>query len=198
MTPSANDLKHGTPNPLQRALMDRFHGRVVRQLRGLGPTTLLDAGCGEGYVSQILLDALPGVQLTGFDHSEYSVGEAVTRNPEGTFLTADITALPFEDDSFDVVCCLEVLEHLHEPDRALRELVRVARRGLVLTVPQEPIFCLANAARGKNLRVRPPGSDPDHRQFWTRRSFGRFVSTAAQVTAVRSCAPWTICEARPA
>ncbi|GIW05073.1 MAG: hypothetical protein KatS3mg059_1693 [Thermomicrobiales bacterium] len=51
-----------------------------------------------------------------------------------------------------------------------------AGSAVVLSVPHEPYFCLANLARGKNLRVRPRGSDPDHKQFWTRRAFGEFVT----------------------
>ena len=73
------------------------------------------------------------------------------------------------------------MEHLYEPTHALQELARVSRRYLVLSVPHEPWFCFSNAARGKNLDIRPRGSDPDHRQFWTRAAFGRFVEQVADV-----------------
>jgi SAM-dependent methyltransferase len=111
-----------------------------------------------------------------------------------------VTALPFPDDAFDVVGCFEVLEHLpHDlPRQALAELARVARRGVVLSVPHEPWFSLANAARGKNLDVRPRGSDPDHRQFWSRRAFGDLVGEQLDVRKLDGSFPWTICVAATA
>ena len=99
------------------------------------------------------------------------------------FTVGDIYNIDFPDDSFDVVYSFEVLEHLHEPDRALRELARVARQHVVLSVPHEPFFCLANAARGKNLDIRPRGSDPDHRNFWSRQAFGEFALRPAEAFA---------------
>ncbi|MEA2595423.1 MAG: hypothetical protein QOF01_1892, partial [Thermomicrobiales bacterium] len=47
----------------------------------------------------------------------------------------------------------------------------------------------------KNLNVRPRGSDPDHRQFWTRRAFGSFVDEVLDVQWLGGSLPWTICVA---
>ena len=64
-------------------------------------------------------------------------------------------------------------------------------------MPCEPFFSLANAARGKNLDVRPRGSDPDHRQFWSRRAFAAFVDRSLDVAWLGGSFPWTICVATP-
>jgi len=66
-----------------------------------------------------------------------------------------------------------------------------------MSVPHEPFFCLANAARGKNLDVTPKGSDPDHRNFWSREAFGRFVQQEMDVVTLTGSLPWTICVAKP-
>jgi ubiquinone/menaquinone biosynthesis C-methylase UbiE len=192
---TSNYLKHTHANPIQRRLIDRFHRVVVAKIAELAPTTFLDAGCGEGFVAEILLRQLPGLAIAGFDFNPAAVAVAAARVPNATFRTASIFDIPFDDASFDVVGCFEVLEHQQDPAAALRELSRVARRAVVLSVPHEPYFSLANVARGKNLNVRPRGSDPDHRQFWTRRAFGAFVGEVLDVEWLGGSFPWTICVA---
>jgi len=194
---TSNYRKHTNSNPLQKKLIDRFHQVIIGKIAELAPESFLDAGCGEGFVSEYLLQKSPGLDIVGFDWNPDSVCMAAERNPSGEYLVADITNLPFEDNQYDVAGCFEVLEHLYEPERALSELLRVSRRGIVLSVPHEPWFCMANVARGKNLQMTPKGSDPDHRQFWSRKAFGAFVGQQADVLWLDGSFPWTICVAKP-
>ena len=192
---SSNYRKHTAANPLQRVLIDRFHRKLVAEVVALSPRTFLDAGCGEGFVARRIISALPEIALTGCDVSTDALEIAATANPQARFVAGSVVELPFADRSFDVVGCFEVLEHLPDdlPRRALSELARVARQAVVLSVPHEPMFCLANAARGKNLDVRPRGSDPDHKQFWSRSAFGALVSEQFVVRRLVGSFPWTIC-----
>jgi SAM-dependent methyltransferase len=194
---TSNYLKHTNENPIQKRLIDRFHRVILGKIGELAPSSFLDAGCGEGFVADLILKQLPGISLTGFDFNPEAVAVARAKVPNATFETASIFEIPFASRSFDVVGCFEVLEHQSDPDSALRELSRVARRAVIISVPHEPYFCLANAARGKNLDIRPRGSDPDHRQFWTRRAFGEFVGKQMEVTWLGGSLPWTICIAKP-
>jgi SAM-dependent methyltransferase len=192
---SSNFRKHTSGNPLQRRLIARFHRAIVERVAALAPERALDAGCGEGFVAHLLLDRIDGLRLTGCELSDAALRLARTANPEADFARGSITALPFADRSFDVVCCFEVLEHLPDdgPAQALAEFARVARRGVVLSVPHEPVFSLANVARGKNLSVRPRGSDPDHRHFWSHGAFARLVSEHFASVTVTGSFPWIIC-----
>lgn len=190
---TSNYRKHTSSSKLQRALIDKFHGKIASIVKSLEPETLLDCGCGEGFVSEVLFTELPALQITGFDVLPESVELAQLRNPRGTYSTGSIYEIDQEDDSFDVAVAFEVLEHLHEAEKALAEMTRVARNYVVLSVPHEPFFCLANAARGKNLDVTPKGSDPDHRNFWGRSEFGEFVSQHLDVVTLTGSMPWTIC-----
>lgn len=194
---SSNYRKHTAANPLQRALIERFHQKIVAEVVSLEPRSFLDAGCGEGFVARRVIEALPGIELVGCDVSTAALDVAARAIPQARFVSGSVVALPFPDRSFDVVGCFEVLEHLPGdlPRQALGELARVARRGVVLSVPHEPLFCLANAARGKNLDVRPRGSDPDHRQFWSRAAFGTLVGDVMRVRTLEGSFPWTICVA---
>lgn len=196
---SSNFRKHTSGNRLQRALIARFHRTIAERVAAVGPATMLDAGCGEGFVAQVLLDRMPELRIVGCDLSPRAARQAARQNPAARFAAASLLALPFPDGAFDVVGCFEVLEHLPRemPERALRELARVARRAVVLSVPHEPFFSVANAARGKNLDVRPRGSDPDHRQFWSRQELGAFVGETLDLEWLGGSFPWSICVAKP-
>ncbi|MDQ2683124.1 MAG: class I SAM-dependent methyltransferase [Chloroflexota bacterium] len=195
---TSNYIKHTHSNPIQRKLIDRFHGVLLKKIEELHPTSFLDAGCGEGFVADLIMQRVPDVRLTGFDFNPASVEMAKTMNPTADFVVASIFEIPFGARQFDVTGCFEVLEHQTDPAGALRELARVTDRALILSVPHEPYFCLANVARGKNLDIRPRGSDPDHKQFWTRAKFGEFITTTCPEFSIHwlgGSLPWTICVA---
>src|SRR5262249_59414544 len=99
-----------------------------------------------------------------------------------------VLSLPFAADSFDVVLCLEVLEHLQDPLPAVRELSRVARRGLILSVPYEPYFRIGNVLRGKHLSRL--GAHPEHVQHSNRRTFRSFRRPAVKDVDVVVGFPW--------
>ena len=105
--------------------------------------------------------------------------------PRAVAVTGDLYAMPFEDGQFDVVVCTEVLEHTERPDDAVRELVRVADRALLLTVPHEPFFRAGNVARGRY--VGRLGNTPGHLNNWGRRGFTRLIEphVAERPLAVR-------------
>ncbi len=193
---TSNYRKHTSGNPIQRRLIERFLHTLADRITALQPGSFLDAGCGEGFVTELLRTRLPETTLSGFDFNPAAVRLATAKNPAVSFVTASIYDLPYPDASFDAVGCFEVLEHQADPTPALRELARVSRRAVVLSVPHEPFFSLANAARGKNLGVRPRGSDPDHRQLWSRAAFKAFVDQVLDVEWIGGSFPWTICVAR--
>jgi ubiquinone/menaquinone biosynthesis C-methylase UbiE len=115
--------------------------RVLGALKGLFPAELLDIGSGRGAFLWPLLDAFPALPITAFDRLDYRVAD-IGAVADGGFATlravqGDATELPFEDAQFDVVTLLEVLEHIPETMRALREVCRVARRVVLLSVPSK-------------------------------------------------------------
>ena len=108
--------------------------------------------------------------------------------------TGSVTDLRFEDDSFDLVLCLEVIEHVDDPARAVRELARVAGRHLVVSVPHEPWFRLGSLLRGKHVTAL--GNHPEHVNHFNPRSLRALLEGFAEVTEVRSAFPWLIASCR--
>lgn len=109
----------------------------VRQLSALVPDdarTLVDVGCGNGLFLNWLAQSEAGrfERMVGVDRSL-----AALSHVKAGKCRARIDALPFGDGSFHIVTCMEVLEHLPVDvfPRALRELSRVARHYVLVSVP---------------------------------------------------------------
>ncbi len=186
---TSNCEKYSTRNPLAQMLYARFFSRLAALVEPLAPRSVLDAGCGEGETIARLASILPA-DVTGFDNNPDCVAFISRRFPAFRFTVEDIYRLPYGDARFDLVLCLEVLEHLAEPERALAELCRVARRDLIISVPNEPWWSLTNLARLKY--VRRLGHHPEHVQRWNRRSLWRLLAPFASRLLVTGSYPWLI------
>lgn len=196
LTGNAYD-KYGTRNPVSRFLVGRFLGALDGVVRAADPASVLDVGCGEGIVTERIARLLPGRPVTGVDVEDPALQAAWAARggpKELAFRTGSAYRLPFEDGAFDVVCAIEVLEHLERPAEAVAELARVARRALVASTPREPLWRAANMANGRYLRDL--GNTPGHINHWSRRGLVRLLSAAGPVEEVRSPLPWTIARVR--
>ncbi len=123
---------------------------------------VLDVGFGLGYGLNIL--AIKASEVNGVDVDARALGHCRTtvagRNPRLRHLGLyDGTTLPFPDRAFDVVTCVDVLEHVAQYDRFLDELLRVARRGVFISTPnRRPEYTRRNG--------RP--RNPYHLREWNR------------------------------
>ncbi|HIK46920.1 MAG TPA: 3-demethylubiquinone-9 3-O-methyltransferase [Leptolyngbyaceae cyanobacterium M65_K2018_010] len=116
--------------PLQRLNPLRFEyfDRVVPAWAG---SKVLDVGCGGGFTCEFL--AQRGAQVWGIDPSVACIEAARTHATQAGFSihyhqgTAE--ALPFADHSFDRVVCVDVLEHVADPQQAVTEMARVLKPG---------------------------------------------------------------------
>lgn len=190
----SNELKFETANPIVRAMIGGFFSRLAEVVAPLGPASTLDAGCGEGE-TLVRLGPLLGERVCAVDLSAYSVDRVAERLPAVDARVASVTDLPFADASFDLVLCLEVLEHLDDPAAAVRELARVAAADVVVSVPFEPWFRIGSLLRGKY--VRNLGNHPEHVNHLRRRSLRALLEPALEVSAVRTAFPWLIAHGRP-
>ncbi|MGW0554002.1 class I SAM-dependent methyltransferase [Streptomyces sp. NPDC002926] len=95
---------------------------------------LLDVGCGPGTITADLAELVAPGRVTAVDAAEDVLAQAretaVERGLDHVrFAVADVHALDFPDDSFDVVHAHQVLQHVGDPVQALREMRRVCRPG---------------------------------------------------------------------
>lgn len=113
--------------------------RVLGLLQGLYPESLLDVGSGRGAFLWPLLDAFPALPVTSIDLLWQRASDIGALRRGGiTRLSGfrmDVRHLAFASKSFDVITLLEVLEHIPETSEVLSEVVRVARRFVLISVP---------------------------------------------------------------
>jgi len=183
--------KYEASNPVVRHLLARFLRRVDEAAVSLGPKSVLDVGCGEGVVTERLARLLPAAEVLGIDADEEHLSEQwqMRNAPNLSFATGSAYELPFADGSFDLVCAIEVLEHLERPRDALAEMKRVAGRALLLSVPNEPGWRISHLLAGRN--VRSLGDTPGHINHWSKRTFVRLASECGAVRA-ETVFPWTV------
>lgn len=116
-------------SPFQLARSYRCTYLTPRFVRTI--SSILDVGCGGGFLLRYLNQSDYSGSYLGVDCSNVSLEEARKRFPCRDFRKADIEALPFADNAFDLVYARDVLIHTPDPNRALQELYRVARHVLV-------------------------------------------------------------------
>jgi SAM-dependent methyltransferase len=131
-------------NPERLAAIERFSGREV-----------LDVGCGSGAYVLHLADRL---QIRGMDYREFDSWKP----RRALFEVSDAQQLNVSDSSVDTILSFETLEHLPDPERALKEYLRVCRKNLILTVPN----CQLTMGMRRSGLIYNHWIDRTHVNFW--------------------------------
>jgi len=99
-------------------------------MEGADVASVLDVGTGAGVFAQVFAER--SLQVTGIDPNRELLEMARSAVPAGNFIEATAEALPFADASFDLVFLAHVLHETDDPEAALREARRVARRRVAI------------------------------------------------------------------
>lgn len=190
MQTSSNFKKYHSKNPLKNICIDLFTKKIVKIISALQIKNILDAGCGEGFIMREVLKNSSVVQIDGLDMSKNSIDFAQKILPNCKFIQGDITKIPLSGNSYDLIIALEVLEHLKNPEFALRELKRTTKNYCLISVPLEPYFSLGNLLSGKNIKQL--GKEPEHLQIWNKKQIVSLFSEYFDVLSVSVYFPWTI------
>jgi len=170
---NGNIYKYETKNPLIRFVVAKFLNDlktlvlpVKNEIRNA-----LEIGCGEGYVTKFLWDL--GINIEGADISPEALKIAKEKFHEINFTQKSIYELTKYNKKYDAIFAIEVLEHLSNPELAINEMIKCSNKFLILSVPNEPFFRLANILRLKYLKNF--GNTPGHINHWNFFSFKKFL-----------------------
>jgi SAM-dependent methyltransferase len=148
---------------------------------------IIEVGCGDASFTRDL--AQYSTNVTAIDISASQIAENSRTFPRIKFVQHDVAEqFPFPDDSFEVIWCSEVLEHLFNPVFAVEEMHRILRPGgrLLVTVPYHGRFKDVLIALFKWEEHFSP-TNP-HIRFYTRETLGRMVANAGfKSVRTRTC-----------
>ncbi|MCK4352482.1 class I SAM-dependent methyltransferase [candidate division WOR-3 bacterium] len=140
-----------------------FYKEVIDKIQPYLKGKIIDVGCGTGDFLRLLKNKYPScLEIFGSDISDASIERCKNIIPDGKFIQSDIFHLNFKDKYFDVVICMELLEHIEFPHDALKELTRICKTNgyAILTVPNGEIDTFEG-----------------HLNFWNLESFKVFLSS---------------------
>ena len=146
-------VQEPTSRPLWEAMLDRT---------GVGAgSRVLDAGCGAGGASLLMVDR--GADVSGLDAAESLIEIARGRIPSGDFRVGDIEFLPHDDDAFDVVFAANSVQFAADAVATLRGFRRVCRPGgrvvAGLFGPPEQVEWRAIMKAVRDAMPEPPEGD---------------------------------------
>lgn len=116
---------------------DPYHMPRVAKIREVCEGSVLDLGAGDGWIAKALQS--DGHEVVGIEITDTRRARALERH-NVKLLPGNVNEpLPFKDGSFDTVLAGDIIEHLHDPSNCLGEMVRIARKRLVISIPRHPL-----------------------------------------------------------
>jgi SAM-dependent methyltransferase len=116
----------GRWEPVARKLIERYGLKAGSKV--------LDVGCGKGFLLYEMLLIQPGLEIHGFDISEYGLAHSMPDMKANTFIHKAQDPYPYQDNQFDLVISLGTLHNLHifELEVAVSEIQRVGKQGYIM------------------------------------------------------------------
>ena len=188
--------KYETNNPILKLILRNFFERTNCLMNTIDFESVFEVGCGNGYVTDFIKRQHPRADIQAMDINEEKLSVAKARLKDVNFSVGTIYDISHQDNSFDLVISTEVLEHLCEPLDALEELLRISKRYIIVSVPNEPLYRIANMARLKHVLAF--GNTPGHINHWSKGKIYALANKVCDVRAVQTPFPFTVllCEKR--
>lgn len=107
-----------------------YYPFVLNAINNIPFNKVLDLGCGTGVILKEISSINSDVELFGLDLSENMIAKATQRlGTTANLSVGDAENLPYADNTFDLVCCVESFHHYPNPKKALSEINRVLKNG---------------------------------------------------------------------
>jgi len=187
-----NMKKHSSGNPLMKYLNEKLKTDILLALKKYNPKTILDVGCGEGFITSKLAKKFKEAKILGIDIEQEYIDYAKFFNAYNNveYEINSIDTLP--KIKYDLIVATEVLEHLENPKDAIEKLKAVSETsGIVLiTIPNEPYFRLGNLCALKYIKNL--GNTPGHLHNWTKGQISNLLKMMKLDFEIKTSTFWNI------
>ncbi len=182
--------KYTKSNQLERIIISNFYKSLAQISAHLQVKSILELGSGHGYSTQYIKKYFPHSLIEGSDLDPTLLIDAQKINQGIIFSEQSVYNIKKPNNSFDLIICLEVLEHLENPTKALEEIHRVSSNYCILSVPNEPLWRMLNILRGSYWSSL--GNTPGHINHWSPKKFIKLVDRYFEIAEYKKPMPWTI------
>jgi len=183
--------KYESKNPVVKLLMGKFFSDLNKIILPVKDeiVSAYDIGCGEGYITEYFSQM--GIPIEGSDISSRIVEIARKNHPSIIFSLRSIYDLSIIEKQFDLIIANEVFEHLSNPDIAIEQLKKISKKYILITVPNEPLFRMANILSLKYLK--DAGNTPGHINHWSKKGVELFLTSHKLIIKTTKCSTlWTM------
>jgi SAM-dependent methyltransferase len=192
---SSNLNKYQCKHPLAVNRIAAFSRKLTEMVTRVKHSRILNLGCGEDFDTNYLFKN----RLIEFNYScgldlnfdSLRLSREVIVDFVFDVVNGDIENLPLRLNSFDLILCLEVLEHLKQPERVVWEMAQQFDGRCLFSVPNEPAYRLT---RMLLLRkdIRRFRNHPEHLHNWSRKAFCRLIEKYFVVDKISTSFHWTL------
>jgi ubiquinone/menaquinone biosynthesis C-methylase UbiE len=140
--------------------------KAVKELDLAGNETVLDVGCGQGFLLKLISESGQGTRSVGVDVNLADLKKARSHNTTGgdcELVLCDAAYLPFKNGAFERIACTAVLEHVSDEQKVMREISKTLKNDGILIIDVPGAFHLQNKL--SDLFIRSQGVFPFHREY---------------------------------
>lgn len=185
---TGNIEKYKTKNPLKFFIIKKFIENILTEVENKNPGKILDIGGGEGILAELIEKKLnKKVNILDIDKEDIFFAKKYFNK---TVIYGNLYNLPFLSNSYDMVICLEVLEHIENLEKSLEEIKRISSKNIILSVPNSFLFRIGNIVSFKNLRRL--GESPDHKNYFNIKKINSLISQYFTVEKIICSSVWII------
>lgn len=174
--------------------IDKFTSQLRELIKNVKHANVISIGCGEGFDLRNLVEKsnIDFKFCCGVDikFKALKIAQKILRKMDFHGINGDAYNIPIKLNRFDLVLCLEVLEHLSHPDKVLEEISEGFSGHCIFSVPNEPLYRLTRLLFKQN--VLQLGNHPEHVNHWSKYTFSRLIEKYFTIDKFLTPFPWTI------
>jgi ubiquinone/menaquinone biosynthesis C-methylase UbiE len=191
-----NKLEYESQNIISKWLINRFYNKIkyIIDIYIKPRDKILEIGCGSAESSKRIFSLLQNCYFEASDFDSRYVSIINQKKYPFRVIQESVYDLKRDDNEFDIIFFLEVLEHLESPYVAIKELFRVSNKYLIVSVPDEPFWRICNILRGKYLKNI--GNTPGHINHFNSKSLKKLIAPFSTSIIIYKQFPWLIAVAK--